>query len=392
MNGVLSAYLTQARDEGCTLEADVALPQEIPFEEMDVCVVLANALENAIHACGQMPEGAPRHIRLAVALADRRRLTIRVENSCRETVSFDGAGFPVVPRREGHGQGLRSIAAVAEKYHGLFQCSCGDGVFTLRVALLDAAGKTRQPRRRGWAAATGVLVCCFLVNCMPTLAQAMEEVPVLGAVVRAVDLRTYSLGWGSSGISVQEPVLEGEDPAAEAMERERDAWIGQMEEQFLWYAARRYQGYASADVNYAVVRDDETLFTLRFDAAINAGGSVSYSRYITLDRRTGEVLTLADLFLPDANYVFPISREIEAQMAEQMNAGEGDYFLPGGIWPEEDCFRSIDADQNFWVNDAGRLVIVFEEYEVAPGSMGAPEFVIPTDLLAGLLAQPSVLQ
>jgi len=140
-----------------------------------------------------------------------------------------------------------------------------------------------------------------------------------------------------------------------------------------------------------VVRDDEALFILRFDAALNAGSSANYSRYIILNRETGRVLTLADLFQPGADYVFPISREIKAQMAEQMNAGEANYFLPGGIWSDEECFQSIDPEQDFYINESGQLVIVFAAYEVAPGSMGTPEFVIPTDLLDSLLAQPSIL-
>ena len=48
--------------------------------------------------------------------------------------------------------------------------------------------------------------------------------------------------------------------------------------------------------------------------------------------------------------------------------------------------------RDFYINDENQLVIVFDEYEVAPGSMGTPEFVIPTELLNGLLAQPSVLR
>ena len=54
-------------------------------------------------------------------------------------------------------------------------------------------------------------------------------------------------------------------------------------------------------------------------------------------------------------------------------------------------FRSA-PDQNFYINDENQLVIVFDEYEVAPGSMGTPEFVIPTEFLNGMLVQPSFLQ
>lgn len=390
VNAVLSAYLTQARETGCKLKVEVKLPAEYPFEETDLCVVLANALENAVHACEALPDGMSRHIKLSVALTDQRRLTVSVENTCAETLAFDENGFPIVPRREGHGQGLKSIATVAEKYHGLFQCACEGGVFSLHVVLLDNSDKPRRfHRARGVAAA--VFMCCLLLNCMPAVAEALEAVPGLGSLVRVVDLRTYFWKWGSTGASREDPVLEGDAGAVEAVEAQKEEFIRQMRERFIGYVSQKYQGYAAEDIAFDLVRDDEELFVLRFHATINAGSSGNYSRYITLDRRTGEILELAALFQPESNYIFPISREIKAQMAEQVNAGEADYFLPGGIWSDEECFASIDPAQNFYINDTNQLVIVFGEYEVAPGSMGEPEFVIPTELLDGILAEPSIL-
>jgi len=390
VNGVISSYAAQAKEIGCDMEVEVSLPGEFPFEEVDLCVVLANALENAVHACEALPRDVPGRIKLSLTLTDLRRLTVCVENTCPEKLEFDSEGFPIVPRRSGHGQGLHSIAAVAEKYRGLFNCECADGTFTLRVVLLDASPETRRASRAP-AVLAGIFLCLFFINCTPALAQAVEDVPVLGPIVRAVDLRTYSLSWGDTGITVQDPVLEGSGPAADKIEAEKDEFIRRMEENFIWYASRKYQGYVAGDISYDVVRDDDELFTLRFYATLNAGGSVDYSRCITLDRKTGQVLELSGLFQPEANYIFPISREIKAQMSEQINAGEADYFLPGGIWSDEECFQSIEPDQNFYINKNGQLVIVFAEYEVAPGSMGSPEFVIPTDVLDGLLVQPSVL-
>lgn len=231
------------------------------------------------------------------------------------------------------------------------------------------------------------------MNCTPALAQALEAVPVLGSIVRVVDLRSYSLFWGDTGISVQDPVLDGDTQAVDQVEQKKEEFIAQMQDVFLHYATRKYQGYVAEDVSYEVMRDDEELFILRFDATLNAGGSVDYHSHIILDKRTEQVLKLADLFHRDANFVFPISREIRAQMEEQMKAGTGSYFLPSGIWSDDTCFQSIDPEeQDFYINDAGQLVIAFAEYEVSPGYMGSPEFIIPTEVLDGLLAQPSLLK
>ncbi len=389
VNGVLSAYLSQARDAGCTLDVEASLPESFPFEEIDLCIVLANALENAVQACEAAPEGAPRYITLRLSLTDQRRLTLCVENPCYTPLEFDSDGFPAVPRREGHGQGLHSIAAVAEKYHGLFHCAYEEQRFILRVALLHEI-QTPRKRDRAPAVCAGAFLCLFLLNCLPSVADALETVPVLGPLVQVADLRSYSLRWGATGITIQDPALDG--PASDELSARKDAFLAQMREQFVDHVSRKYQGYVAEDITYDIVRDDEALFILRFRATLNAGGSVDCSRYLTLDKQTGQVLELSGLFLPEADYLFPISREIKAQMAEQNNAGEADYFLPGGIWADEECFQSIDPDQNFYINENGQLVIVFAEYEVAPGSMGEPEFVIPTDVLDGLLVQPSVLQ
>lgn len=391
VNAVLSAYLAQAEEAECAVEAEVALPGELNVEELDLCVVLANALENAIHACQGQSEDAPRNIKLELTMTDH-RLTLHMENSCAQAVEIGADGFPAGERAPGHGQGLKSVAAVAKKYHGMFQCDYQDGVFSLWVVLLDAAPESRRVRRLP-AVCAGVLLGVFLLNGMPALAQALETVPVLGPVIRVVDLRSYSWFWGGTGLSVETPVLEGDDQSVEQVESRREQFISQMKENFLYHAAQKYQGYVSEDVSYEVLRDDDALFILRFDGILYAGNSVEYHRHVVLDQATGQVLELSDLFLEDVNYVFPISREIKAQMEEQMNADVADYFLPGGIWSEEECFKSIDPEeQDFYINEDGQLVIVFAEYEVAPGSMGTPEFVIPTDLLDGLLAQPSLLK
>ena len=86
-------------------------------------------------------------------------------------------------------------------------------------------------------------------------------------------------------------------------------------------------------------------------------------------------MQLADLFLPETDYITAISEDIKLQMTEQMKADENVvYNLNCEV--SEDNFEHIATDQNFYINQDGKLVIVFDEYEVAPGFMGCPEFII----------------
>ena len=61
------------------------------------------------------------------------------------------------------------------------------------------------------------------------------------------------------------------------------------------------------------------------------------------------------------------------------------YWVQGAETQMTDLFEKIKKDQNFYINASGQLVISFQKYEVAPGYMGVPEFVIPTSLLSDLL-------
>ena len=73
-----------------------------------------------------------------------------------------------------------------------------------------------------------------------------------------------------------------------------------------------------------------------------------------------------------------LSGEVLRQMEERMAADESVIYFP-----EE--FTAIDPQQNFYFNGEGELVLVFDEYTIAPGSMGMPEFAIPAEVYGGML-------
>ena len=95
-------------------------------------------------------------------------------------------------------------------------------------------------------------------------------------------------------------------------------------------------------------------------------------------------MALSDLFAEGSDYISVISENIKTQMRQQMASDEGvTYFLDDDNMPEFN-FQSITEQTNFYFNESGELVIAFDEYEVAPGSMGAPEFVIPQEIVEAL--------
>ena len=77
------------------------------------------------------------------------------------------------------------------------------------------------------------------------------------------------------------------------------------------------------------------------------------------------MVELADLFREDGDWQAALEGELLRQMEERKEEG---------FFPEEFC--GLGEKQNFYWNESGELVLVFDEYTVAAGYVGMPEFVI----------------
>lgn len=129
----LHLQVTQATREIASLRVRAEVPHFIPVAETDLCVLLSNALENALHACQRLRQtGEPCDIELVV-YEKSGKFFLQVTNTCPPGVTFE-KGLPVT-REPGHGIGVRSICSIAERYNGMYSFSEKDGRFVLRVSL-----------------------------------------------------------------------------------------------------------------------------------------------------------------------------------------------------------------------------------------------------------------
>lgn len=132
-NLILSAFAGRAEKAGIALNVQGALPSFIMVSDSDLCVLLSNALENALHACQPFAaEGDACSI--DVQFYERGgKLFLQVTNPCRDTVRFEN-GLPVSDL-PGHGIGVQSICAIVQRYGGVYAFSIKDGRFVLRLSL-----------------------------------------------------------------------------------------------------------------------------------------------------------------------------------------------------------------------------------------------------------------
>lgn len=236
------------------------------------------------------------------------------------------------------------------------------------------------------AAACFVFITLFLLpNVSVTYAQALEQIPVIGDIVRVVTIRNYFYADDRHEMDIDVPQIEGEDrEAVDYINKDVGELTTALVNEFykdLEIAGNN--GYGSIHVDYEAITNTERWFTLKLSVSETAASSNNYFEFYHIDKEKGKIVELGDLFNTD-KFSDILVAEIKKQMQEQMTNDENiSYWINDSGIGEE--FASVSADHNFYWNENGDLVIIFDKYEVASGSMGTPEFVIGKDVIKDIL-------
>ncbi len=132
VNLILSAYVSKAREKGIAIEVNISASNFGRFHITDLCSLLANALENAINACTDVPNHEARYIQLRM-YEKSNKLCLHIANSYAMEPIFE-QGVPV-SHSKGHGIGVKSMIHVIDKYEGVYRFSANRGVFTFQVSM-----------------------------------------------------------------------------------------------------------------------------------------------------------------------------------------------------------------------------------------------------------------
>lgn len=127
-DAILSDKQNSVKEENITIEFDGTIPTSI--NEADLCIILGNAIDNAIEAC--------------LALDGEKQITIyggfshsyfilTISNPTEKIENFNIFPFTTKSNKSEHGFGLLNIKSVVDKYNGYMKIDNGDNVFTLSL-------------------------------------------------------------------------------------------------------------------------------------------------------------------------------------------------------------------------------------------------------------------
>ncbi|MBQ6836843.1 MAG: DUF3298 domain-containing protein [Clostridia bacterium] len=227
-------------------------------------------------------------------------------------------------------------------------------------------------------AAMLVLVFAISLNMLPDTAKAMMDVPVLGGIVKVFTLGRYTSSENGKEIDVVTPQFGGmidEDMQEELNKKFRE------NAKILIEAAENNaeEGFRGTYADYEVKTDNENILAVDLYVE-NVEGSASVTHdFYTIDKKAGKVIEFNSLFRDGTDFVAVIDEYITVEM-ERVNAESPDTFDIG-----ENGFETIGNEPKFYISESGNIVICFDEYEVASGSTGSPEFEIPNEIVKDIL-------
>lgn len=216
----------------------------------------------------------------------------------------------------------------------------------------------------------------LLPNISVTYAQAVENIPVIGSLVEIFTIRNYFYSDDRHELDVQVPQVSDPDnqSASNLINKNVNELTSAVIQQF--YADMEIthdKGYGSIYIDYETVTNTDKWFTLKLTVTELAASSNTYFRFYHIDRTTGTYVTFGDLF-DEADYP-ALEQLIIRQMRREMDENEDAVYWIDGAEVGEN-FTALSSTQNFYFDDAGNLVIVYNKYEVGPGYMGCPEIEI----------------
>ena len=245
----------------------------------------------------------------------------------------------------------------------------------------------RAVKAAGTAAAAICLLFTGLVNGSTAFAASVENIPVIGQFAKLVNFRSYLEETEDYSISVSIPAVIKNDAKNSNLSDDINAEILKLCEQYVSDAKERAMEYREVfletggteeewkehditiTVDYEIKNESSEYLSFVIYGYENWLSAEAVAYYYNLNVNTMQYVTLREVL--GENYIDLANEQINRQIKARQENGSEIFFAP-----EEGGFETISEEQNFYINNAGNVVIVFGKYEIAPGSMGNVEFEI----------------
>ena len=133
VNTVLNAKMEKAEGSGISCEYQVDLEEALPLDDIELCSLFANTLDNAVEACEKIREREKSRISLK-ARCRNGHFSCEIGNSKENKITEKNGNFETdKDDRSSHGIGLRNVRQIVQKYRGEMDVSYTEDTFSVTI-------------------------------------------------------------------------------------------------------------------------------------------------------------------------------------------------------------------------------------------------------------------
>lgn len=138
ITALLSIKKNRAFDDGIDMQFDLGLPNELPYDYVDLSIIIGNLLDNAIEACQLIGKEDEKIIDVFMGIEDD-YFNIRICNSKNDSINLEKekllGRFTTKKDSQNHGLGLGNVEFIVNQYKGSLDINDLDDEFVVEISL-----------------------------------------------------------------------------------------------------------------------------------------------------------------------------------------------------------------------------------------------------------------
>ena len=132
---ILSQKAAFAKQQNVETSIHAEYPKDCKIDPVDLCTILTNLLDNAMEACGKLPEASAKILSVTIRRINQ-FIIIQIANSCIEEPVISKGNFKTSKTdKRHHGWGMKNVRLAVEKYHGTMEHEYNKNIFTVSIML-----------------------------------------------------------------------------------------------------------------------------------------------------------------------------------------------------------------------------------------------------------------
>lgn len=232
--------------------------------------------------------------------------------------------------------------------------------------------KQRKFRKTLTLVASLIFLFTIILNTNHSFASTFGKIPILDNALQVMTYTVYKEIGDKYEMNIDNINLyrKSNSDSFTYINEKYDKRAKQLNEEFQLVLNEFGRENVALTAEYKIKAINPTTMSIELAITETVASSNTRLEYDTIDIKNETFLTLKNLFKNDS-YIQIISQEIKNQMKEVENSTYN--------------FYKIDKNQQFYISNDNKLVIVFDKYQIAPGFMGNLEFQIPTEVISNIL-------